>query len=543
MFMSGLIDLTTDAIYQTYNQFGYNSLNLSSFLLNIYLKDLDFYIFYLSRFFSFKKLIFNKKNYNSLNSSPNYNFLLKLYYPIKVSQLLRINLFIKKIRVLKFVQFKNYYLMTNVSTFLFEKNISYLRYFSHIILGVIGSKNFFNFFFKKILTFVRSSIRFDLEKTSFFSNLDDSIIFLGFNIKLVSLSQKNTNSIFDFRTTKSYFSRILHRLEVSNRVVSKYINTRLNFELTFQLNKIFNLKKLNSYCNQDKDKNFWLYLFQLEAIRSSKYDLLFLTSDRVKTFPEEFFLSLKFKRNLNYQRYLFSLHILKMHQLLKEIVKTSVVSKNSLYSSFDISFDIFLNEYRKKLFFFYNKFFFQYSYKMYYRENIPKDSLYNIRLYSKDNLLQNTKNVQIFKYSSTFEIFFPLNFSIEILRKFGLFHAFKFRAIGKSAFLKLDDMSIIKTFGSISYLFLNWYRCCFNFSFVKKFINILRESCFLTLCRKHNKNKTWVYEVYTYDLNIFDNLFSNKSFFPSRSVLSQMKRKFFMIRFIVFFDERFFLNS
>lgn len=63
----------------------------------------------------------------------------------------------------------------------------------------------------------------------------------------------------------------------------------------------------------------------------------------------------------------------------------------------------------------------------------------------------------------------------------------------------LEDTDIIKSFGYISYIFLTWFRCSKNFLKVKIFVNVIRESCFLTLARKHNKTKAWAYKVYTSD--------------------------------------------
>jgi hypothetical protein len=100
----------------------------------------------------------------------------------------------------------------------------------------------------------------------------------------------------------------------------------------------------------------------------------------------------------------------------------------------------------------------------------------------------------------------------------------------------------IKDFGRIAYSIINWYRCCKDFYVIQFLINIIRESCFLTICRKHNKSKTWVYGVYTADLNIIGHLFMNRSFFPTRNRLFFMKRKFFPLKSQLFFDDRFFLN-
>jgi hypothetical protein len=96
-------------------------------------------------------------------------------------------------------------------------------------------------------------------------------------------------------------------------------------------------------------------------------------------------------------------------------------------------------------------------------------------------------------------VYFPYEHSLEILRYLGLVHVIKSRSISCSKFLYFEDTKIIKSFGYICYVFLIWFRCCKNFLKVKAFINLIRQSCFLTLARKHNKSKAWAYKIYTSD--------------------------------------------
>lgn len=547
MLSAGLIDISGNAIYKIPMNFDFSNFNLSRFLLNLYLKDLDIYVNYLSNFFSFKKFLFINKKNTSFMVNGKYKFLLNLYFPLKILYLLRINSFIKKINIIKSIHFQSYYLLNNLFVFSFEKSLSYIRYLDHMLIATIGSKLFFNFVLKKILTFIRSTLMFDLEKISFFSAQDNSIIFLGFNIKLSSIQRNNSSYITSIRKNKIYSLRVLNRLNIYDKKVSEHINTRISFELILQLETIFNLKESKSIFNFNKNKKVWIYLFQLESLRSLKNTTLFLTNDQWKIFSKGLYISIKLGKNLEYQKYLFSLYILKIQKVLKNTIKDSFfsISTDFFSNSFDIFFREFFNQYRKKLFFFYNVFFFQDFYRQFYKKKSFLLSNYIFNLSSNNinsNLiiLKNLKNINS-KFFLSFEIFFPILFSIDSLKKLGFFHSFKIRPIGKSSFLRFDDISIIKVFGYISYLFLYWYRCSFNFYFVKRFINILRESCFLTLCRKHNKSKTWIYDIYTYDLNIFDNLFINKSYFPSRVTLFQMKRKTFLYKKNLFFDDSFFL--
>jgi len=44
---------------------------------------------------------------------------------------------------------------------------------------------------------------------------------------------------------------------------------------------------------------------------------------------------------------------------------------------------------------------------------------------------------------------------------------------------------------------INWFKCSYNLYVLRRLVYILKESCFLTICRKHNKNKSWSYAVYS----------------------------------------------
>ena len=102
----------------------------------------------------------------------------------------------------------------------------------------------------------------------------------------------------------------------------------------------------------------------------------------------------------------------------------------------------------------------------------------------------------------------------------------KKRPISNLKFLAYEDEEIISFFGSFSYSLLNWFRCADNFSKVKFLVELIRQSCFLTICRKHNKRKTWVYSIYTTNLVLNHKLQSNVSFFPTKKSLFNMKKSF-----------------
>lgn len=136
----------------------------------------------------------------------------------------------------------------------------------------------------------------------------------------------------------------------------------------------------------------------------------------------------------------------------------------------------------------------------------------------------------------------PLFYLYSKFRYLGFFHFSKFRPIGNSKFLFLSDYSIIREFSSLSYKLLIWYRFSYNFSKLKLLVEYLRQSCILTLCRKHNKSKRWANRVYSFNLFLYRNLFTFDSFFPSSLDMVLLKRDFFLENYTFFLSEIFFLE-
>jgi len=158
-----------------------------------------------------------------------------------------------------------------------------------------------------------------------------------------------------------------------------------------------------------------------------------------------------------------------------------------------------------------------------------------------------TLNVGFVNYSvnsslQRFEIFFPSLLALEKLRNMGFFDLKKSNPISNSRLLLLEDLNIIRYYGSFAYDFITWFRCCYNFSKVKILVEFLRKSCLLTLSRKHNKRKSWSHFVYTSDLVLLKGLFFYESFFPSKSILLKMERKFFNLKEYFIFNEAFFIG-
>lgn len=106
------------------------------------------------------------------------------------------------------------------------------------------------------------------------------------------------------------------------------------------------------------------------------------------------------------------------------------------------------------------------------------------------------------------KLLIPIKYLLERFRSLGFVHFLKFCPIGNIRYLNYSDFLIVRSFGHFAFSILFWFRIANNFSSVKVLLEVLRNSCLLTLCRKHNKGKVWAFSVYTTNiiiLKVFEN--------------------------------------
>nr|AKL78972.1 maturase [Euglena viridis] len=535
MFASNILDFSNKYIYQGFNNSEFSL--FSNFLLNVYLNELDYYILDIMNKYNFnKKLFLNSQT--SLKSFKIYEVTLRQYIPIKLEKKLNSFKNIKFLNVDKYNNLRSFYSDYLINNILFDKSIEYTRYLDYFIIGCIGSKNFLLLIQNKLVNFLKSSLHFDVKDLNLYS-IQDSIYFGGYNIRLCNFNKLNYLSLSRLRSNKKYLPKILLRLELSKKKVSEKFIKRFQSELFLHIERI--------YINNDlipsfKDHKIWTHIFQLEAVRSTQFGKLLTTEDEYVIVSNKLITEIVNIEIFEYQKYSFNLYVLKLQIALKEVFNTfpSVIVNSTL--PFDLAFNNFLIEFRKRLFFFYNNFYFKkndinilMNYKFFSLYNFNKFEIFNLK---KDFSILKRNFSKVFY----FEIFFDLNYSFQRLRVLGFFHNIKVKAIGNSKFLSFQDSYIIKYFGYISFIFLNWFRCCYNFQKVLKFIEIIRQSCFLTLSRKHNRSKAWSYRLYSSDLIFLKNFCNNTSFFPTKFILSKIKKKFFFFKKDLYFDEDFFLS-
>jgi hypothetical protein len=541
MISSDIINFSNMLIYTTKNNM-FKSL-LSIFLLNIYLMELDLFILKFSA-----KCNFRKNLRDTSNSLKAFSFDEKQYFkqitPIKLEN----SLFkFKSLRI--FYTFKsdnfNTFFKKNLNSFVtFDKYIFYCRYINHILLGFISSKNFVNLVKKKIDSFIRSSLHFDIKTSNNFIFDDKNIVFCGFNIRLINVDSQKSYLFSSLKVNKKFASKISSRILSSQRKIIKNFSFRFQDELFFHIDTVLKKRSLKSLSL--KDYRFWTYIFQLEAIRSAQFDKLILTGEKKSLISEELFTSIKYSHVNFYENYSFNLYISKLQIILKETINNFSFNISNSVVSTDFALTLLVKDFRKKLFILYNNLYSRHDKKRSSKEFYPKkdinflSSLYNN--YSFTFLKTKYSKRSLFK-DKILEIFIPFDFCVNKLKLLGFVHPTKITPVSSRKFLSFDDLQIIKYFGYIAFTFLTWYRCCYDFSKLKFLVNIIRQSCFLTLCRKHNKSKSWAYSVYTPDLIIFNGFYINKSFFPSRKFLLKTKRRFFYSKIETIFNEEFFLTS
>lgn len=326
---------------------------------------------------------------------------------------------------------------------------------------------------------------------------------------------------------KNFNLSLLYRLENFRKKLIKLSAKRFNSELFFQS---FNLLKNNTLVHSKFiNKKFWFYIFQLESVRSFQFYKLVVPNDLVYLIPESQIYTFYLVNSSFYQKYFFNSYIFKCNKTLEKVLVSFPFSVKDSFFSIDLKVNIFFVELKKKLFLYYC--FFNLG-----KSNNLKSSLFPVKK-------------ECFKSSfliggNEISLLFPINYIFSRFREMGFLHPFTYRPVSNLKLLFLSDKSIIKFYGYFAYSLLLWYNISENFFQVKVLVEFLRQSCFLTLCRKHNKNKNWAFNIYTSNLLLLRGLFTFNSFFPSKKYLFRLKRgDFFSRKTFFLFDEEFFFNS
>lgn len=556
MFECKILDISTDEmVYSKANGLG-KSL-LSAFLLNLYLRELDDFIYSLIiKCVSKKKVLkcfFDNSNHRVLYPSS-----VKDFFPLRLEKTLQKYTDMKYLIFSKYVSFYNNF--TGNKRFFFrnfEKSFRFVRYLDFIILGFVSDFNFVFFTQRKVIGFINSHLHFDVIGTKVFSYKEKNIVFLGYLVKLASFESKLL--IDKLKANKKYFLKVMARIDKNYRKAVKATKYRIYSELISHINSILTHKAF--LCKTKTDKRIWNLVFQLESIRVTQYGTELFSEDKQDSISRGFiekFKGLNKSNNLFlYTTYNFNLYLLKIQKALQNTLSAVPSFLGDSILPVDLVFFDLFSEFKKKIFLVFNNF----SYSFNYNELVSKVNFsfltkalpthisffYGLNFFNYYAVYRRTSfneyKVINFHDELCYNIFIPFDFLLKRLRLFGFIHPFKNRPIGNSKYLSRHDLSIIKAFGNFAFSLVYWYRFCKDFYKINYLVEIVRESCLLTLCRKHNKNRNWAYETYSSDLLLFQNLFTNKSFFPDKKIIIAVGSKNFKFTFkIKGFEEAFFLG-
>lgn len=541
MMLSGFIGFSKDDFYRSAH-----SINLLvEFLLNIFFSSLDIYLSSIERKYTSKKYIFGRPlNLIELDDKKIISSTIKINTSLNFFSTLK-NFSLHKLEFLD-AQFNK---KKQIKFHVFVRTLKFVRYKYQVLLAFSGSKKLAFFIKQSLLTFLNSNLNTTTQFLEIFKRFSKNIFFLGYNICFIYKTNNFKEHLL--KSNKKYLSKILFKLDRFKKETAKLTINRLYTELFSLINKT-SLSK-NVHFSFTGKTYFWSYIFQLEVLRSTQFNRLLLTYDKKILIPNDLISSYISNNYSNASMYFFSLFSNKLQFVLRELLQKITPFLTDSIFCLDLGLNFLFVEFRKKLFLLYNNFYV--SLKLEKEKKsllhinqvklIKISSSYNISFSESDLFfLKNLyfqKNFSIPKKSKSLESFLSFNFCLRKLRILGYIHPIKNRPISNSKYLVLEDSFIVKRFGSIAFNFLHWFRCVSNILELKKVIELIRQSCFLTLCRKHNKHKTWAFDIYTNDLLIIENLcFVNPSF-PRKSFLAKIKRNFFIYQSQLIFDEKFFL--
>lgn len=460
MINCNLINISDSSIYMKSN-FLETSL-LASWLLDIYLNEFDLFLKGLIHNFSSKINVYSfNKNFSKKFCS---DFLpLRLEYSLYEHKILKF-FFVNEYHFLN-VSFLNNSLRLQLNL---SRMIYFTRYLNFFCLGLIGSKRFSLSLKRKIISFVRSNLFFDIKGLNILSPFEDYVYFLGFNISVLNLMNMKSNRLkLKIKAIKNYQIRFLSRLNFFNLRMAALLNNRIRIELFSNLMKIMEFRRKNF--PYQMNMKLWTFLFQLESIRSIQYEKVIFSEDQASSFTNEIFSATKNFRLKEYRKYYIGLYAKKVKLVLHDIFETFPFFINKSVLPLDSSISFLFDEFKKKFSFFYESMVFS---------SLDYDPFFinNVSTFLKNSTDLRTSNNSVLqkKYTSTYykviKINSPIKYIFEKLRLLGFIHPFKKRPISNSKYLSFSDVFIIKSFGYIANSILSWFRlwcvvffiCCYS---------------------------------------------------------------------------------
>lgn len=541
MLSSEFVNLSSDSVYITSDFSRFNP--LSRFLLNLYLTEFDDFINF-SSYNNSSVQLFNNTT-TLIDFKTYFSFLFKTV-PIKLERNLSTIQKLYLLNNLRVSIYKDYFLndFKKRKFKIFSKRIFYVRFLDFFLIGFVGSNDFSLKIFNDSVSFLKSNLHVDCIRSKIVPSLNSYVLFLGFYI---NISSSYNLSLFKFKSKykKKYFLKIVNRLSAERKSLSKIISERFNSELFLIIKKALDDKHLKF--SKLNDIKLWLYVFQLECVRATQVFKLLKSKDNDSLISNDSFDFLKFNKFQNlftYRRFSFNLYIKKLQFSLNYSVSSF---SPDLYKSV-IGVDLVLSDKFQELSnilkFCYENFYLDTRFSNY--ANLKDFELSKVNVTGVENFFSPlhipSKSFDILRKRHIF-ILAPTDLVIKQLASLNYFNIRTKKPISNLKYVFADDVKIISNFASTAKSLLIWYSCCDNFSKLKRIVDIVRQSCVLTLCRKHNKSKDWVYSVYTPNLICYQNLSYLNSSFPTYDDLFFFKKQFLINEsYKSYFDERTFLN-
>lgn len=355
MFKDGFLNICNSSIYFSDSLFSFSF--LSNFFLEIYLREVDDFANKLSLSYCMNKnltrslRIDKRLPYKSLQIRP---FIIRDYTPERLDIILMNLSSTKKVCKNRYSFLFKIFKKGAKNMDYFEKDINFVRYSNFFLFSFLTNLVSTQRFFRKYLSFIRSNIHFDIKNSKVSIVKDNSLYFLGFQIKLIKNSGKDYFSFKYAKRSFKYSSKMLNRLSLYQRKSLKVTFNRINFELISYLN---NFIKLKNVANIVVEKKLWMFLFQQEAVISFREGKIPCLKFFSVTKPFVFNLQ---KLSVKKERfYFFDSYILKAQLLVSEVLRDFTYSFDFQVVSMDRFLEKILNEYKKHLFFSYNEIYFK----------------------------------------------------------------------------------------------------------------------------------------------------------------------------------------
>jgi hypothetical protein len=414
-------------------------------------------------------------------------------------------------------QLKSYY-----QKFGFNKRINtqfrqlfYTRYAADFVIGIVGPKSFANEIKSQLISFIKSDLHLDLNKTYLLNRNSHGVKFLNYLICLSKASKIISLSPQKIQSFNKYKQRVLAKNRKTEEFLDKVAFFKAKSSLLRAYKSILNFKGLNW-------SKFNVYSVSL--------DLVFLLNQSLDIF-----------HNSAFEKWI-NVYDKKSENTLFFAVKFYNENIKNLFDSVDITSEKLLKMHLLK-----NQFITDLDVIMFNKV----DKVYNLNSKSKiNNWVLKSKPFQIkalelsrilteiflsFINTRSVQILAPLKNILNNLRVQGFLHHIKKRPCSNRLFLLYSDFEIIKVYSELIYGLLYYYRAVDNFRNVKSLIFHLRKSCILTLSRKHKKSLSWVYERYGEDISIKTSRFIVIKL-PTKRFLSSLNKKYLVDDYNMYYN-------